>query len=70
LLTWHGKSDCHISKNALSRQQKGDFADVAVTFSLPRKQKNQQKEVKQNCQHCRGHSKKKLQEVKQNTPTL
>jgi hypothetical protein len=32
-LMWHGKS-------VLSRQQKGDFADVVVTFSLPQKQKS------------------------------
>jgi hypothetical protein len=32
-LMWHGKS-------ALSRQQKGYFADVAVTLSLPQKQKS------------------------------
>jgi hypothetical protein len=35
LLTWHEKSHCHISKSALIRQQKGDFVDVAVTFSPP-----------------------------------
>jgi hypothetical protein len=40
LLMWHGKSNCHVSKSVLPHQQKGDFADLAVTFSLSHKQKS------------------------------
>jgi hypothetical protein len=37
------------------------FVDVAVTFSMPRQQKTQQRGVKQNCQHCKSaFSKKKI----------
>jgi hypothetical protein len=37
------KSHCHVSKSALPHQQKGDFADVGVTFSLPHQQTSQQR---------------------------
>jgi uncharacterized protein YeaC (DUF1315 family) len=55
----------------LSHQQKGNFADVAVTFSLPHQQKSKHRGVKQNFQHCKRYSqKKKIVGVKQNIPTL
>jgi environmental stress-induced protein Ves len=43
-------------KISLSRQQKSDFADVTVTFSLQHKQKSQQRGMQKFCQHCKGNS--------------
>jgi hypothetical protein len=41
LLTWQRKSDCHVSKSALPRQQKVDFFLATLT-------KSQQNGVNQN----------------------
>jgi hypothetical protein len=67
---WQGKSHSHVSKSALSSQQKIDFADVTVTFPchiskiVSRGGKTKLSTLQ------RAFSKKKIAGVKQNTPTL